>query len=163
VKITRTQKRQTQKQTNTTIARYYYYSVFATFVFSVFLVFFANAASAQWGATRMDLGQRAKALAPVIRVTPPTSPPLSMIAQGKAQGIITESDPADTRILARLMVPGNHPFLEAIGREGRGQGGTSRCLPGTSLTPQLQTHVVAAEPLRPRDRHEVRNPVKSVL
>ena len=45
------------------------------FVFPVFLVFGANAASAQWGATRMDLGQRAKALAPVIRVTPPTSPP----------------------------------------------------------------------------------------
>ena len=44
------------------------------FVFPVFLVFGANAASAQWGATRMDLGQRAKALAPVIRVTPPTSP-----------------------------------------------------------------------------------------
>ena len=44
------------------------------FVFPVFLVFGANAASAQWGATRMDLGQRAKALAPVIRVTPQLLP-----------------------------------------------------------------------------------------
>ena len=40
---------------------------------------------------------------------PPTSPPLSMIAHGKAPGVM-EPDPADTHNLARLMVPGTHPF-----------------------------------------------------
>ena len=91
---------------------------FATFVFPVFLVFGANAANAQWGATRMESGAKSKSSCTRYPRHPPTSPPLSMIAQGKAP-VVVEPDPADTHNLARLMVPGNHPFLEAIGREGR--------------------------------------------
>ena len=116
------QKRQTQKQTNTTIDRYYYYSVFATFVFPVFLVFGANAANAQWGATRMESGATSKRSCSRYPRHPPTSPPLSMIAQGKAP-VVVEPDPADTHNLARLMVPGTHP------RKPSGEKGGARTAP----------------------------------
>ena len=70
----------------------------------------------------MDSGARSISSCSRYPRYPPTSPPLSMIAQGKAQGVFTESDPADTRNLARLMVPRESSLLGTIGREGKGPG-----------------------------------------